>query len=277
MSGPARAAIGAAILLLVCVSPARGQTTAQDPLDRLIGLPIVGIEVRIEGTPDTSPALLALVDIRPGDRLTPEAWRRVSERFNHVPRFESVRVLVEEPPGGVLLIFDLTPRHPIDRLEFTFKGAAVLPIEDLERQVRDRFNGLPAPTERIEVEEEVEKILANEGYLSAVVTTALERFHDPDRSTLGVTVEAGPRTLIGTIDLRGQSTLDPSRTLARRGVVVGAPFREREVEAALADVRDELRRKQYYTAIAQHQPTVSSDGATVALAVTVEAGQLGRS
>ena len=62
-------------LVLAGVLPAR----AQESFDRLLGLPLTAIELRVEGRPETSPPLLALIDIKPGDRLSPEAWRRVAQ------------------------------------------------------------------------------------------------------------------------------------------------------------------------------------------------------
>ncbi len=82
----------ASSVLLLGVASVSGQTTQPDPVARYIGRPIAAVEVRIEGRPDTSPPLLAMIDIRPGDPLTPEAWRRVSARLDQVPRFEDVIV-----------------------------------------------------------------------------------------------------------------------------------------------------------------------------------------
>ncbi len=273
MSRPFRRLAVATVAALCWAVPAHGQEAGQDPYDRVIGRPIVRVELQIEGRPDTTPAFLNLIDIHPGDRLSIEAWRRVTERFDQVPRFEGVSVKVVEQPDGVVLIFDLVPRHPIDALDF--EGETGLPIAELERQVGEQFNGLPPASRRADVEDQVRRILKDEGYRSAVVTTEVIPYHDPDRATLKVNVNAGPRTIVADAVIRGQSSLDPARTLARLGVTPGAPYRERALVAALAEIRDELRARQFYTAIAQHQtPTMSADGTKASLVITIDAGPL---
>ncbi len=117
------------------------------------------------------------------------------------------------------------------------------------------------------------RILKEEGYLSTSATARVVPYHDPDRATMVVTVDAGPRTVIAAAEIKGQSPLDPARTLARLGVTPGSPFRERALAAGLAQIRDELRAKQFYAAIAQYQrPTLSPDGTRASLIITIDAG-----
>jgi outer membrane protein insertion porin family len=257
--------------LLAGPRPAAAQAL-QDPT-RWIGTPIVAVEIRVEGRPETSPALATLVDIQPGERLAPEIWRRVVQRLDQVPRYEGVSVLLEDRPGGVALIFDLEPRHPISSLRF--EGETGVPAADIERQVRTRFNGLPAVTRRIDVEDEVRQILKNEGYRSATARASVEKLHDPDRATMVLTVDAGLLTTVGSVDLRLRAALDPVKTRERLGVTDGAPFRERALASTLASIRDELRAKHFYTAIAQNQtPTFSDGGAKANLVITIDAGPI---
>ncbi|HEX5069083.1 MAG TPA: BamA/TamA family outer membrane protein [Vicinamibacterales bacterium] len=248
-----------------------GAQTVQDPASRL-GTPIVAIEIRVEGKPDASPGLASLVDIQIGDPLAPDAWRRVLQKFDQIPRFENVTVLLEDRPGGVALIFDLEPRHPISAI--SVEGNAGISAAELERQVRDRFNGLPAVNRRVEVENEVREILKNEGYRSATATVRVDKQHDPDRAVMAIAVDAGPLTTVASVDLRLRAELDRERTIERLGVTAGAPFRERALAAALGSIRDELRAKQFYTAIAALSQAVTfSDGGTKAhLAITIDAG-----
>ena len=126
---------------------------AQDPRRyvRSAG-PITAVELQIEGKPETSAPLLALVDIKPGERLTIEGWRRVAARFMQLPRFQNVTVFVEEQPSGVRLVFDLEPSHPIDKLEFPGRDQAFRrPIS--RARVRDQFGGLPSLEQVNDVED----------------------------------------------------------------------------------------------------------------------------
>ena len=260
----------AGFLCVLLASPASGQ----DP--NPIGRPVSGVEVRVEGKPETAPAFLALIDIKPGDLLTQAAYLRVSDRLNQLPRFEGHRIIADiNPDGSVLLIYDLTPTHPIDSLAFTFTAPSAVSEADLNRLVRERFNGLPALDRRSDVEEEVRAILMDEGYRSAAATAVVNKTHDPDRATLAVTVTPGPQTLITRLDITGTPSPDAAKTLARRGVVIGMPFRERALQTALAEIRDDLRDQRYYTATADaRETTFSPDGTGVALVVVIEVGPI---
>jgi outer membrane protein assembly factor BamA len=271
----ARAGLISALAVAVVVTTsaaARAQDPpAQDPLDRLLGQTISAVELQVEGRPDTSAPLLALVDIKPGEPFAIETYRRVADRFNQVPRFQSVRVLAAERPTGLVLIFDLEPRHPVDRLEFPGEETG-LPESDLQRLVRDRFSGLPAFTRLGEVEDVVRLILEEEGFRSASVTADLVRFHDPDRSTLNIQIRAGQRTMIRSIKVNGQSPFSTEEILKKLGIAVGQPYRERELLADLAKLRDDLRGKGYYTANPDYEAT--TDGAAVDLVLTTDSGPL---
>ena len=263
----------ASAALLIGVSPVHGQTQQADAVAPYIGRPIVAVEVRIEGRLDTSPPLLAMIDIRPGDPLTPEAYRRVTARLDQVPRFEDVRVSLDPRGDSVALIFDLTPRHPI--ADVTLSETPDVSTADVKRQLRDRFNGLPNTTEVAEVENEVGRILGHEGFLSATARANVTKLHDPDRAILDITVNAGPRALIADWEIRGTHPLDPTKTLARLGLVKGAPYQDRVLSARLAEIRDELRSKHFYEAVAQSlTPTVSDDGTQVSLVIVINAGPL---
>jgi outer membrane protein insertion porin family len=272
MSARASRISGVLAVLFSCL--AASPALAQDAIDLLLGQVITAVELQVEGQPETSAPLLALIDIKPGERFTIAAYRRVADRFNQVPRFENVRVLAAERPAGLVLIFDLEPRHPVDRMEFPGEDTGLTPAE-LQRQVRDLFNGLPALTRRTDVEAAVRRILIGEGYLSAAVTSDIVRFHDPDRSTLNVHVRAGPRITIGKISIEGESPLSRDEVLKELGLASGRPYRERALEAGLVELQDDLRARGYYSAVAQSVPVVPA-GPSVDVTLRIEAGPLVR-
>ena len=244
---------------------------AQGQLEAYVGRPIVSVELRIEHRPETSPPLLALIDIKPGDRLTMESWRRVAGRFLQLPRFQNVTVFAEERESGIALIFDLEPSHPIVRMDF--RGEPGVPANDLESTVRDHFNGLPGLTEVNEVQEVVRRYLFNEGFRSADVDTTVVQMHDPDQATLVVNITAGPRAIIASVPpIRGSSPLPREEVLKRLGIEVGQPFRPRTLLVAETQLRTDLRGQGFYKAVVQHVPQFSTDGSQVDLQFIVEAG-----
>lgn len=253
-------------LTLAAATPAR----AQDPLERFLGLPVTAVRLEVEERPETNPAMLALIEIKSGDRLTLETLRRTEERLSRAPRIENVLVFATETPGGVALLFRLIPTHPIDRMEF--KGDTGLDADELDRLVKEQYGGLPTRARMGEIEETVRQILRGEGFRRAEVNAATVPFHDPDRSTLVITVTAGPRTLISQVEVVGSSPLSHEVILNRTGVRPAAVFRERDLAARLAEIRDELRAREYYAAIATRTTEFSNDEAQVALTLRVEAG-----
>lgn len=263
----------ACVMVLASASAAR----AQDPLDRYLGRPLAGVELTVEGKPETSASLLALIDseIKANDRLSVEAWRRVTRKFDQVPRFDGVNVKLDERPEGLVLIFDAIPKHPVDSLHVMASDTTGLAPGDIERRIRDEFNGIPALARTADVEDAVKRIMRDEGFRTADAQATVVQHHDPDRSTLQIDVNAGPRTVVANAVIEGNSPLDKTRTLARLGLTAGSPFRESALQTTLAEIRAELRAKQYYSAIAQNQePEYSPDGTSVSLVVTIDAGPL---
>ena len=267
MTAALRAALAGLILVIAAARPA----AAQDPMEAYIGRPIASVELQIEKRPETSAPLLALVDIKPGDRLTVDSLRRAAARLLQLPRFQDVRVLADEQPSGIRLVFDLVPSHPIYKVEF--HGEPGVAPADLENAVRDHFTGLPGLTEVREVEDVVRRYLSNEGFRSAEVGTTVVQVHDPDRATLMVNVTAGPRTVIAGLRLvRGTSSLSEEEVFRRLDLAVGQPFRLRALLVAETRLRSDLRGEGFYKANVQHQLQFAPDDSQVDVLLNVEAG-----
>ena len=268
MTARIRAAL---VVLTVVIAAARpAPASAQDRLDAYVGRTITGIELRIEGKPETSAPLLALIDIKPGERISIEGWRRVAARFMRLPRFQNVIVFADDQPSGVRLVFDLEPSHPIDKLDFP--GETGLSPADLDNAVRDQFGGLPSLEQVNDVEDTVRRYLVNEGFGKAEVSATVVPTHDPDRATLVVHVTAGPRTMIASLLISGTSPLTREEVLARLDLGVGQPYRHRALLVEEAKLRVSLRSEGFYTAKVQHQEQVSADGSQVDLQLIVDAG-----
>jgi outer membrane protein assembly factor BamA len=264
-----RAALALLTVLIAAAQPA--PAAAQDRVDAYAGRTIASIALQIEGKPETSAPLLALVDIKPGERLSVESWRRVAARFMQLPRFQNVTVLAEDQPSGVRLVFELEPSHPIDKLEFP--GETGLSPADLDNAVRDQFGGLPSLEQVNDVEDSVQRYLANEGFGAAQVNATVVPTHDPDRATLVVHITAGPRSMIASLPtIRGTSLLSREEVLSKLGLAVGQPYRLRALLVEEAKLRASLRSQGFYTASVQHQTQLSNDGSQVDVQLTVEAG-----
>ncbi len=245
---------------------------AQTGVDQFEGQPVVAIRFEVEGQPVTSPALDDLVALRPGQPYTAAAIHDSISHLYNVGGFDDVQVFGTKTPTGVNVLFRLTPRHPIDRLEF--RGNTGLGASELDRLVRERYGGLPTRQQPDEVAQVVETLLQDDGFPEAHVDASVEVTHNPDRATLVMDVQAGPQTMIAQTVVTGNSPLSAEDVIDQTDTRAGRPFRRRAVEAALATIGDTLRSQGYYSAVAviAQPPTPAPDGRGVIVTLRVEAG-----
>ncbi|HYN09152.1 MAG TPA: POTRA domain-containing protein [Vicinamibacterales bacterium] len=257
----------AVVVGVVAAWPAPVQ--AQTKIEEYLGRPVVSVKLQIEGREETSDQLRALIDVRPGQPLTLEDLRSTTAHFLNLSRFEDVRVLGAEVPGGVEITFRLVPVHPIDRVQFS--GEPGLAPAELERLLKQRYGGLlPARERTTDIEDVVRDILADEGFRSAAVTAETVPSHEPERATLLIVVQAGPRATIRQTTVTGTSPMSETEIIRRAGASPGLPYRQRAIQTALARIRDDLRGQSYYAAVASHTPRF--DGNDVDVTLYVEAG-----
>jgi len=190
-----------------------------------LGKSVAIIRVEIEGRPTADPRVLGLIETLSGSALS---MRDVRESVTHLfslGRFEDVRVVADPVEGGVRLIYELVPLHPIRKIQFA--GAMTLPGIDvgrLERAVSERYGASPPSGRRFDLARVAEEDLSEHGYLHAVVTPRLEIAHDPDRATLILAVAPGDRTHIGEIQVVGSAGAASRQVLERLGIRTGAAY-----------------------------------------------------
>ncbi len=258
-------------LFLVALLLAAAPAWAQQPIEAFIGRRVAEVRVEIQGEVQVESALVALVDVRVGEPLSVTAIRGTMDNFGRLARFEDARFLVDEGPVGLVVIIVLEPRLPIERL--AFEGSPGLAVGELERRVRDLYGGLPPPTANLRnIERVVERALADEGYLLARARADTVRVAGTERSTLVVTVEAGPRAVVSAVRIDNQSPLSDRQIRERTGVAVGSPYRPRAISTALAGLRDDLSQRGYYSAYANPQVTESNTRTSVEVELLVGAG-----
>ena len=260
--------------MMAAAAEAQPPPAPAQQIERFAGRPLAEVRLLIEDTPTTNAALLSLIDLPVGQPLSVEAVRQSEERLARLPQYEGVTVRGEDAPDGrVILTFVLEPLHPIDRLSFLFPERAIIPHEELDRRVREQYGGVPTGDRIADVEETVRELLVEEGYRSASVQTERILRHEPDRTTLLFKIDPGPQSIITNVQVNGVSPYAVTDILERTGARDGAPYREREIETRLGELRDELSAKGYYAAVAQQLPDVLPD-AGVALTLVVNAGPI---
>ncbi len=263
MIGRAGQVLAAVLAAFGLVSSAR----AQDVVLGAIGRPVAAVQFEVEDRPVTSAELQSLVPIRIGDPLQLEAVREAESHLVSAGGYEDVQVSYTDAPDGLHLLFNLTPRHPIDRLEFT--GATGLPANELERQLRERYGGLPAREPPQGVALALAGLLRDEGFPEAKVEPRVDVTHNPDRATLVLNVAAGPRPPIARTDVEGTSPLSPARIIELTNAAPGQPLLRSDLEARLVAIEDDLRKQGYYSAVAllPSDPILTDSGFVVTLLV----------
>jgi outer membrane protein insertion porin family len=249
-----------AVLLLLLPAAVAAQT-----MEEMIGQPVVAVRFEIEDRPDLSPPLQELSAVRVGEPLRQEDIRASIARLDGLGRYDDVRVFASLVPGGVDLLFRLTPRHPITALQVT--GNTGIPVNDLRRFLQQRYGGVPSSARVSAVEETAAQFLRDEGYLAARVVGRTELLHDPDAATLVLEVEAGPQTRIRSASVRSTSPLDGDEVIRRARATVGLPYRRRDIDAALTTIEDDLRSRGYYEAQLAVQAAPSAEGMDIVISI----------
>lgn len=254
-----------------CAVPAFGQgLPVADAVDRLAGRTVTAIRFDVEGRRTEAPDLLALLEVVRDRPLDLAALRASLMQLHGAGRFDDIRVRGVASGTGVELVFDLVPRHPVDRV--TFAGVQGLPATELERELVQRFNGPPRGSQADAAARFVERALGERGYRQARARPLIQTAHDPDRATLVLTVEMGPLTVIRSAKVEGRSPMTDAELLKRAGVVVGQPYRSRDIDTRLDAVLEDLRARGYYEATVSHaRDVVSDDGRSADVVIVVDA------
>ena len=238
--------------------------------DDFFGQTVVSVTFDVEGRPDVPDSVAALSDVKVGQPLRRQDVRSTTARLDSLGRYDGIAVDATAVPGGVAVTWRLEPKHPITGV--AVRGDTGISAGAIEARVRQRFGAAPAGVRLSSVEASVVSQLHDEGYLDAAATATTEVTHAPEAATLVVTVKAGPQTVIGRTDVRGDSPIAASEVIARTGTAAGRPYRRRSVEAALGAIEDELRGRGFYEAQASLQMQ-DRTAAGVELVITVVAGR----
>jgi outer membrane protein insertion porin family len=242
---PSARGVVAAAFALALLAPSASRADVAD----YVGKPIASVRLVIEGRDTTDPALLQVVETRAG---TPLSMAQVRESVAHLfslGRFEDVRIDATLEGGAVALRYDLSPIHPVARIELA--GNVHVPGVDrgqLLRAVVDRYGVSPPVGRAADVARLVADTLQQRGYLHASVAPRAELEHAPDRATLVLTIDPGARTRIGTVDIVGTPDVPRAELLSRLHAAPGAAYERDALAAAIVRHIERLRKRGYYEA-----------------------------
>ena len=259
----------AAVMLLALALPAAAQPPAAA---QYVGQTVTSVTLAIEGRSVAEPSLARALVVQAGRPLTMSDVRETITHLYTLGRFEDIRVEAGPAPGGVALRIVLEPIHVVTKVEF--RGRTALPESLLRDRMTERFGATPPLGKAGEVATVLQQLYQERGYLSAVVRPIEPIIeHDPDRATMVLSVEAGPRTTIGRSTIAGQPLEPVSRVIQRLHVGVGDPYEPADLRTRLADYVDWMRKRGYYQAVARDlAPRFNADKTQVELTVEVDPG-----
>jgi outer membrane protein insertion porin family len=257
------------VLCVLCAGAGRalGDTAA------FLGRPIGSVRLILEGRETTEPLLTQVVSTIAGQPLSMVQVRETIAHLFSLGRFEGVSVDATLENGRVALRYDLIPIHPVARIRFD--GPLGVPGIDqgaLRRAIVDRYGVSPPLGRAADMTRILLDALHERGYLAAQVTPRPVLEHAPERATLVFTIEPGPRTRIGDVQIVGVPTVGRGEFLARLGVTAGAPYQREALNTRIEKYLEERRSRGYYEARVFPVVRVSADQTVADLTLTVVPG-----
>ena len=225
---------------------------------------VTAVDVQQEGATVTDPLILSLVQTRTGMPLSMADVRETITHLISLTRYEDVQVYEDQAAGGVRLRYVLMPVHEVDRIDF--RGVLGVSEDVLRRAVATRFGAAPVASRAEDVARSLQSVYRERGYTQPVITPRIEVTHRPDRATMVLEINAGPRAAIRQIDIDADDPADRS-PFANTGITVGAPYDAAAIDAQLEKYQAALRARSFYEASATHNVDFVNGGASVHVAI----------
>jgi len=232
---------------------------AQNPVAPIV----TDVRVEQEGVVVTDPLILSLIETKPGMPLSVAAMREAITHLMSLTLYEDVQVYQEPAGGGVRLRYVLFPIHAVDRVEF--RGMLGLPEGDLRRAIAERFGPAPPASRAEDVVQALRLVYRDRGYLQPRIAPGVEITHNPDRASLVLQIDSGPRAVIRSIEF--DAGPDDRAVFANTGIGAGQPYDAAAVQAQLQKYETALRGRGYYEARATHTVDYAGNGAIVRAAI----------
>jgi outer membrane protein insertion porin family len=250
-----------------------GAGTASADVAAYLGKPVASVRLLIEGREATDPLLVQIVATPSGQPLSMVHVRETVAHLFSLGRFEGVSVDAELDAGRVVLRYELVPIHPVARI--TFAGPLSAPgIDqgDLRRAIVDRY-GVSPPLGRVaDMTRILTDALRQRGYLHPSIAPQPEIEHDPERATLVFTIDPGPRTAIGAVEVNAPQSLPRAELLARLRLSPGAPYQPDALNARIERYVAERRSHGYYEARISTAVQLADDDRVANLTLTATPG-----
>jgi len=231
-----------------------------------VGQTIAEVRIEQEGRIVSDPNVLALIETTTGEPLSMRDVTETATQLMSLGRFEDVQAAIDTLPGGVRVRFLLLPLHPVDRVEF--RGPLGVAENELRDLVRDRFGRVPSAGRLAEIAEVIKAHYRRRGFPAARVAPRVEETHDPDRATLILDLDAGPRAVVETVQLIQVDQQEQGVLPLVPAVRQGRPYDEDDITAAIDDWLEAMHARGFYEARASFGVAFPGSSAHVQLTLT---------
>jgi outer membrane protein assembly complex protein YaeT len=242
-----------------------------------VGRPLADVRVELGGVAFTDATVLQLIETRVGEPLSMERVRETIDHLIGLSRFEDIRVYAEasrQRPEGVSLRWLLVPIQRITQI--TLSGTLALDAAAVRAAIADRAGASPPGSDVDAIVQALTAFYADRGYRQASIQPRLLPSRAPDVVTLALTIDAGPRTLLGDVTVTGDAGDPPATVIAALRLERGRPYDRPAIAARVAEYEQSLRDLGYYEARVDVTPAFSNPGEPARLTVTVARGPLVR-
>ena len=210
--------------MLVIVAALLLAMTGAEPQD-FLGKTITDVRVEIAGVAVAESGVLELVETRVGEPLAMQRrarHHRASRRRRALRGRPGVRVRHRSGRGAQVAA---GPRQE-NYEDHVSPGTMCCRMQDIRRVITDRFGATPSTNRISEMALRLTEYYRGRGYEQAVVLPRVqEEDPAPEESELVLTIEAGPRLVVGAVTITGKPLDAAGRSHPPARVAAGAGFR----------------------------------------------------
>ena len=263
-------------LVLVCLASLGVTSEARADVADYLGKAVVAVSVQSEGRRVTDQRIVGLIETAVG---RPLAMREVRDSMTHLfslATYEDVRVRASLSGGGVSLVYELVPLHPVETIEFSGSGAPGIDEGKLRQLIEERFGRTPRAARAPDMARDLESILRDAGYLRARVTPQASVEHAPERTSLMFAIDPGQRAKLGSVTVEGTPGMTPAELLNHLDIASGQPYEPGRINGRVERYLEDRRRKGFYEARLTMNSVFADSDRTVNLQFTAIQGPLVR-
>lgn len=219
---------------------------------------IIDVRVEQEGQAVTDRLIAGLIETTVGEPLSIRDVRESITHLTNLNRFEDVQVYQERVGGRVRLRYVLLPIHAVDRVEV--RGVIGLSEGDVRRAITERFGTAPPAGRADEVVRMLTTLYRDRGYVQTRISPRIEATHHPDRATMVLEIDAGPRAAVQRVDVERVTPDERTALLEATGIRPGQPYDAETIQRTLQEYENDLRARGYYEARATHSVDFTAQG-----------------